>query len=396
MRLSYIMEMNVTMRVTRDKIKTQIGFDELNNRKSAVNSTANNKPFGNEVKCSPGFNLLNDIYAQCEKYRSYLFQKGNNFSERRLTEHLLGNNLRALSQADIAFNADVINSLKYIATEFEKVNNKSNNDINNLILAEGRTCIPDAKLWEMIADSINKIDENYMDVYEFAVKTYMDFYSDFSDAIGLMAAYINDNTDEKSQEEYPLNINCYCIFALFNDIYNKYNGESGVLYDSESEQDAMQWADEWGNTVVTKNPESGMYEVRIDLSPIEEIMGSIASLCWPDYAGDYTQMKLVVDWMEIQGIDLTDKDAVNQYLLFHTGEIFKNTGVIVVNTSFFSSATYQSFQAGFDAQEQIIQTSMQTLTQKYNTAVTLIDNLYKILSSTISSCAETLKSYLNF
>ncbi|EFO2135449.1 type III secretion system needle tip protein SipD, partial [Escherichia coli] len=72
----------------------------------------------------------------------------------------------------------------------------------------------------------------------------------------------------------------------------------------------------------------------------------------------------------------------------------ETTGIKDYNDLYFSSAEYQAFQAGFDAQEQIIQTTMQTMTQKYNTAVSLVDNLYKILSSTISSCTETLKAYL--
>ncbi|EFO2135575.1 hypothetical protein DPI70_25305 [Escherichia coli] len=75
-------------------------------------------------------------------------------------------------------------------------------------------------------------------------------------------------------------------------------------------------------------------------------------------------------------------------------EIEEATGIKNYNDLYFSSAEYQAFQAGFDAQEQIIQTTMQTMTQKYNTAVSLVDNLYKILSSTISSCTETLKAYL--
>ncbi|MGL4930513.1 MAG: IpaD/SipD/SspD family type III secretion system needle tip protein, partial [Plesiomonas sp.] len=35
-----------------------------------------------------------------------------------------------------------------------------------------------------------------------------------------------------------------------------------------------------------------------------------------------------------------------------------------------------------------------TLTQKYSNANSLFDNLVKVLSSTISSCTETCKSFL--
>ncbi|EFB1451450.1 IpaD/SipD/SspD family type III secretion system needle tip protein [Escherichia coli] len=47
---------------------------------------------------------------------------------------------------------------------------------HNAVLSAEKTSIPDADLWEMIADSINKIDENYMDVYEHAIQTYMNFF----------------------------------------------------------------------------------------------------------------------------------------------------------------------------------------------------------------------------
>ncbi len=44
--------------------------------------------------------------------------------------------------------------------------------------------------------------------------------------------------------------------------------------------------------------------------------------------------------------------------------------------------------------EENMKTTLQTLTQKYSNANSLYDNLVKVLSSTISSCMEAAKSFL--
>ncbi|EBS4098559.1 type III secretion system needle tip protein SipD, partial [Salmonella enterica subsp. enterica serovar Bareilly] len=58
------------------------------------------------------------------------------------------------------------------------------------------------------------------------------------------------------------------------------------------------------------------------------------------------------------------------------------------------NAKYQAWQSGFKAQEENMKTTLQTLTQKYSNANSLYDNLVKVLSSTISSCMEAAKSFL--
>ncbi|HHN6585617.1 TPA: IpaD/SipD/SspD family type III secretion system needle tip protein, partial [Escherichia coli] len=234
-----------------------------------------------------------------------------------------------------------------------------------------------------------KIDENYMDVYEHAIQTYMNFFSDFADAISEMSKFITSYKDEN----YPITINYIGLFALFNNLYETYAfGEAGVLFSSNSLQEAEQWADEWGLEVSNND---GIYEVRIDMTPITSIMDGIATLFSPDLE-NYTLLKKVTDILSNHNVDINDNDAVAEAL--KNGDIKKEieevTKIKDYNDLYFSSAEYQAFQAGFDAQEQIIQTTMQTMTQKYNTAVSLVDNLYKILSSTISSCTETLKAYL--
>ncbi|EFB1451451.1 IpaD/SipD/SspD family type III secretion system needle tip protein [Escherichia coli] len=196
-------------------------------------------------------------------------------------------------------------------------------------------------------------------------------------------------------ESYPITINYIGLFALFSNLYETYGySEAGILFSSSSREEAVQWAVEWGISEVTYNSTTGMHEVRIDMSPIESIMEGIATLFYPN--ADVQDLVSVLDILARHNVDIYDNNAVAEAL--KNGDIKKEieeaTGIKNYNDLYFSSAEYQAFQAGFDAQEQIIQTTMQTMTQKYNTAVSLVDNLYKILSSTISSCTETLKAYL--
>ncbi len=394
------MEMNGIVKITGEKIKTQMNTDEIYNKK-ADNNVENDKSLYSEDRHLPEIIMLNEAYSQCEKLRAYLGQKRNSAAERTLTGHLLGNNLRALSQTNIALSTDVTDALKFIASEFNKINT------HNSVLSAGKTSIPDAELWEMIADSINEIDENYMDVYEQAIQEYMEFFSAFSDAISEMSKYI---TSYDGDENYPITINYIGLFNCFYELYVKYSNT--ILFETTSKEEAEQWVAEWGPavemvTIVPSQPDPDdpevfpnetYYEVRLDMSPVESILMGIGALFYPGLDGkDAIQdLKKVVDILTSHNVDINDNNAVANALKDNNikKEIEQATGIKNFNDLYFSSAEYQAFQAGFDAQEQVIQTSMQTLTQKYNTAVSLVDNLYKILSSTISSCTETLKAYL--
>lgn len=380
------MEMNGTAKITGEKIKSQMSTDDVYNKKRAGNYVENGKSSYTESSSSPEIIMLNETYNQCEKYRADLGQKGNNAAERTITGHLLGNNLRALSQTNMPLSTDVTDALKFVSSEFKRINT------HNAVLSAEKTSIPDADLWEMIADSINKIDENYMDVYEHAIQTYMNFFSDFAEAISEMSKFIISNPDEN----YPIEINYVGLFALFNEFYNKYMyGEDGVLFSSKSQQEAIQWADEFGISKVTYNKDNDMWEVRIDMSPVESILQGITTLFCPE-ADTFLPLEQAVQVLLEHNVDINNNYDVTQALQDKKiiNEILSVTGISGYKQPYFSSAEYQAFQAGFDAQEQIIQTTMQTMTQKYNTAVSLVDNLYKILSSTISSCTETLKAYL--
>lgn len=380
------MEMNGTAKITGEKIKSQMSTDDVYNKKRAGNYVENGKSSYTESSSSPEIIMLNETYNQCEKHRANLGQKGNNAAERTITGHLPGNNLRALSQTNMPLSTDVTDALKFVASEFKRINT------HNAVLSAEKTSIPDADLWEMIADSINKIDENYMDVYEQAIQTYMNFFSDFAEAISEMSKFIISNPDEN----YPIEINYVGLFALFNEFYNKYMyGEDGVLFSSKSQQEAIQWAEEFGISKVTYNKDNDMWEVRIDMSPVESILQGITTLFCPE-ADTFLPLEQAMQVLLEHNVDINNNYDVTQALQDKKiiNEILSVTGISGYKQPYFSSAEYQAFQAGFDAQEQIIQTTMQTMTQKYNTAVSLVDNLYKILSSTISSCTETLKAYL--
>ena len=380
------MEMNGTVKITGGKIKNQMSINEVEvyNKERAEN----NRSSYVENNISPEIIMLNETYSQCEKHRTYPGQKGNSAAERAITGHLLGNNLRALSQTNMPLSTDVTDALKFVASEFKRITT------HNTVFSAEKTSIPDADLWEMIADSINKIDENYMDVYESAVQVYMNFFSDFSDAISEMSKYITSHDDDN----YPIEINYAGLYVLFNDLYEKYaNTDSGILFASRSQDEAIQWATEWGLSSINYNSQTGMYEVRIDMSPIDNILDGIVALFSPGASREQMD-QMMYDVFEYPPVEdfAKDNEYVNNVInnKDKRNDLEEDLGLDKINDLHFSSAEYQAFQAGFDAQEQVVQTTMQTMTQKYNTAVSLVDNLYKILSSTISSCTETLKAYL--
>lgn len=114
------MEMNGTAKITGEKIKSQMSADEVYNKKRAGDYVENDKSSYTESSSSPEIIMLNEAYNQCEKHRASLSQQGNSAAERTITGHLLGNNLRALSQTNIALSTDVTDALKFVASELKK------------------------------------------------------------------------------------------------------------------------------------------------------------------------------------------------------------------------------------------------------------------------------------
>ncbi|KVT72962.1 hypothetical protein WK54_03440 [Burkholderia ubonensis] len=215
----------------------------------------------------------------------------------------------------------------------------------------------DAELWELISRYIGDIGKDYLGVYENVVAVYTEFYKAFSDILSRMGGWITPGNDGNSVR---LNVNA--LRTALQQLQNRFSLPStdGVLFPAKNSDGSLQGVDrekaeEWADTLglprscVQQFPaNSGRYVVVVDMTPINNMIRDLNNLGTPD----------------------------------------SNGNVMLDN------ARFQAWQSGFKAQEENLKTTLQTLTQKYSNANSLFDNLVKVLSSTISSCTETCKAFL--
>ncbi|WP_081572181.1 type III secretion system needle tip protein SctA [Chromobacterium violaceum] len=210
----------------------------------------------------------------------------------------------------------------------------------------------DSDLWDMISDQIGKIKDNYLGVYENVVGQYTDFYKAFSDILSKMANWIKPGSDGNK-----VKLNVDELKAALTDLKTKFSlpNKAAVLFPAQgkdggvqggSESDARKWAGEMGlPDSCVKQSADGNWVVVVDMTPIDTMIRDVGAL------GSGTEVEL-------------------------------------------DNSKFQAWQSGFKAQEENLKNTLQTLTQKYSNANSLFDNLVKVLSSTISSCLETAKSFL--
>lgn len=222
------------------------------------------------------------------------------------------------------------------------------------VTADPKKTVEDKVLWEKISKSVGQIGEDYLGIYENVVGNYTDFYTAYSDILSQMGGWISPGEDgnkvkldidklqaalEKLETDYSLPNKGAVLFPTQSDN----GGITGMDIDT-----AKQWAKELGlpDSCVKSSPD-GKYVVVIDLIPVVAMIRDVKALRWHDL--------LVLE---------------------------------------LDNAKFQAWQSGFKAQEENLKNTLQTLTQKYSNANSLYDNLVKVLSSTISSCLETAKSFL--
>lgn len=192
---------------------------------------------------------------------------------------------------------------------------------------------------EEIAKIIGETRTDYLEVYEKVLEKYIGFFKGMSDILSQLPNLISDGKDNKvTVDEGKLR-------ELLEELNGKYKDQ--VLYPTEPgksvcEKEAKDWAEKLGLPEDCVQSGEGGSVVKFDLSPIKEMLEGLSAV----------------------------KD----------GEI--------------SSAKYQAWKAGFDAQVEKINNYVQTLSQKYTTANSTYDNLVKVLSSTITSMYDADKEYL--
>lgn len=213
--------------------------------------------------------------------------------------------------------------------------------------------LSDAELWEMVTDKISATGEHYLGVYENVVAVYTRFYQDYSNILSALGGWLLPGKDGNN-----VKLDVTSLMQALNQLLQEYGSpsEKTVLFPAQSggtligatETEARQWLEELNLPETCLKPVGTGYVVLVDLTPVQKMVDDLNGLGRP---GDDSKLEM-------------------------------------------DNAKYQAWQSGFKAQEENMKTTLQTLTQKYSNANSLYDNLVKVLSSTISSCMEAAKSFL--
>lgn len=215
-----------------------------------------------------------------------------------------------------------------------------------------RKMMSDAELWTKISENIGSINDSYLKMYESVVAGYTSFYQALSEKVlAKMGGWVKPGSDGNSVTLVIGSI-APALAGIKNACENLTDPSFILLPPQDgqkktlTEAEAKMWVSELGLPESCIKNKDGGFVVIPDVTPLKVMEQEIY-----DSFGYQTEVKV-------------------------------------------DNAKYQAWQAGFKSQEENLKTTLQTLTQKYSNANSIYDNLVKVLSSTISSCLETAKSFL--
>lgn len=280
------------------------------------------------------------------------YQKSNLSSDKSnvsFATHILKLNLAGidaqLTHPDIKDEQQLSGEIKDIAISYNEKCAKAG--LSQFAISDGKKDIAG-----QIGDIIGKVKEDYYDVFEESLAKYIKFYKELSDITSKMSEYIHSVKDE-GQLKYDfvkLRDKLYDLAKNYSDIKDKVlypNSLANIDKISLSQDEAERWAKDMGlpASCAVKNTTSSAWCVVIDTSPLNNMAGNI---------------------------------------------IHNEDGYQLYNTE------YQAWLTGFNAQEDQMKTTVQSLTGRFGNANAVYDNMVKVLSSTISTLAEMFKRYFSF
>ncbi|WP_158248654.1 type III secretion system needle tip protein SctA [Chromobacterium sinusclupearum] len=287
---------------------------------------------------------LENAQAKADALRQAL--RSGDADERALTTQQFASGLNGLAASDVPLTPK---QRQDVQTALAPLSGQQTSSVSQTVFES------DAKLWEMIAKYIGDINKDYLGVYENVVGQYTAFYQAFSEILAKMGGWI---TPGGSSNTVKLDVNALkSALQQLKDKFSLPNKEAILFPAADSngnvtgatQEKAEEWADELGlPRSCVKRLADGSYVVVIDMAPVNTMIDELGKLGTPGGDG-----KLELD-----------------------------------------NAKFQAWQSGFKSQEENLKNTLQTLTQKYSNANSLFDNLVKVLSSTISSCLETCKAFL--
>lgn len=203
--------------------------------------------------------------------------------------------------------------------------------------------------FDKLLELIDLIKNGYLAGYEHLIAAYSEFFSDFNELItAKMKDWIEGAGDGKE-----VKLDTKALKEALEALIRKYshpNPES-VLFpapgmEGASKEEAEKWLKALGLPASCLKPNGdGTYSVVMDLGPLTLMLDGIQP----------------------------------------------GTGWVTWDT-----AKFQSWQTGFNAQEERMKNMLQTFTQKYSNANSYHDNFNKTLSSHLNQYADMLKAMLNF
>lgn len=233
--------------------------------------------------------------------------------------------------------------------------------------------VPDSALWSGMAAALGEIQGNYVDVYKNATSKYVQFQSDFNKEVrGKLSVCIKEPVIEGQVTKdnagqfiyfnagtYKDRYGEYGLQKYAQDLYNKYFNADGSAKDQaavlfpdqaagsavtgKSKREAEQWAKDMGLSVdhCVRQLADGKYIVQIDPVPLKSIIDGLSG------KGGNIRTQLYDSWHQL-----------------------------------------------FEAQAEDVSKATQALAQQYSHAISVYDNLQKVLSALIEACLAVARDCL--
>ncbi len=202
----------------------------------------------------------------------------------------------------------------------------------------------------MLAGSINQIQVGYINVYDRMISEYTTFYEDVTKFTGRLPNYISEGSDQNHIKVDIGKID-YELRALRKSWHNR------PVFGPSTPADAQKWVKEWKLPLTGYSTTDQAYVV-IDTSPIDIMIGATGA-----------------NGKTFDFYSLPPPEEASQTADWLLGE-------------------YQAWDTAMTEQRKQIQTKVTTLNEQYSHAISIFDNIVKVLSSTINSLHESEKLYL--
>lgn len=198
-----------------------------------------------------------------------------------------------------------------------------------------------------IADLIAAMKDNYVAVYAQAMEKYSRYFSGISDLVSLIGKSVKAGPDNTMIVDFPT------ILAAMKALESSFNLKENALFVSTLTDDAAQ-------------AEATHWAIEMGLNPANCVRGA-----------------------------KNEDGSMSYFVTVDSGPI---TAMITSTSGKKSPLTVQEFQAwqaGFDAQKNIIQTTVSVIAEKYGQANDSLNNMVKLFASITAAFWEAYKSFLS-